>query len=383
MPGTLGGMADRFSAHHQHLRFALDLHQVLGSGGGTCCFSPYSVASALGMVCQAARGATEQELLELLASGEADVSKQVELLRAASTVDSARPGEDPVFAVSNTLWAWDGLDVSQDFAADLAAWPGGKLATAPFRTDPEGARRAINADVAETTRDLIPELVPSGAVDADTVASLVNALYLKTSWRNPFGEHDTVDEDFHAPDGTRPVPTMRQVEQLGYAARDGWQAVVLPAAGGVEAVVLLPDSDLPEAEESLDADTLAAVLAAPRRKRVELHLPRLDLATNVGLTSALHKLGVHTLFTAAADLSGLAPDERLYVSDVLHESVLKLDEQGLEGAAATAVMMRLTSVVIDDPIEVRVDRPFLLLVRHAETGVVYFLARVTDPGAGR
>jgi serpin B len=69
----------------------------------------------------------------------------------------------------------------------------------------------------------------------------------------------------------------------------------------------------------------------------------------------------------------------MMVSDALHESVLKLDEQGLEGAAATAMMIRLTAVSSETPVEVRVDRPFLLLVRHAATGAVYFLARVTDP----
>lgn len=382
MPGTLGAMADRSSVHRQHLRFSLALHQVLGSGGGNSCFSPYSVASALGMVSQAARGATAEELRGLLAEGDPDIAKHVDLLRTASVLENGRQGEAPVFAVSNTLWAWDGLTINESFTTDLAGWPGAKVANAPFRTDPEGARQAINAEVAETTRHLIEELVPQGAVDPDTVASVVNALYLKTAWRTPFAEHETVVDDFHAPDGTKSVPTMSQVEQLGYAARNGWQAVVLPAVGGVEAVVLLPDTDLPEAEEALDADLLADVLSAPKKRRVELHLPRLDLGMTAGLTAALQKLGVHRMFTVDADLSGLTSDERISVSDVLHESVLKLDEQGLEGAAATAVMMRLTSMVIDEPIEVRVDRPFLLLVRHAATGAVYFLARVTDPGTG-
>jgi serpin B len=42
-------------------------------------------------------------------------------------------------------------------------------------------------------------------------------------------------------------------------------------------------------------------------------------------------------------------------------------------------MMRLMSLPTGQPVEVRVDRPFLLVVRHRETGVVCFLARVVDP----
>ncbi|MGH3517580.1 MAG: serpin family protein [Haloechinothrix sp.] len=367
------------------MRLSLALQEVLAPGNVNSCFSPYSVASALGMVCQAARGDTADEIRVLLAGGDADIAKQVDLLRDASTLAGGGNGEDPVFAVSNTLWAWEGLRLKEGYLTDLAGWPGARVQTAPFRADPEAARHAINTDVAETTHDLIKELVPPGAVHVDTVASLVNALYLKAAWRNRFADHDTSEEQFHTPTGSRPVATMRQVERLGYAARGGWQAVVLPAAGGVEAIVLLPDTDLPEAEAALDADVLADVLAAPTKRQVELHLPKLDLAMNAELVDSLRKLGVHQLFTTAADLGGLAEvtdDERLYVDRVLHESVLKIDEQGLEGAAATAVMMRLTSMVVEQPVEVRADRPFLLLIRHAATGAVYFLARVTDPAAG-
>jgi len=376
MPGTLGGMAE-VTAQRQHLRFCLALHRVLASAGGNTCFSPYSVASALGLAYQAARGPTADELRALLSGDEPDIAKQLELLADAATLDVSRDGEEPVLAVSNTLWAWDRLPVNEDFGADLAGWPGAKVAYAPFVTDPEAARQAINDDVARTTRDLITELVPEGAVTIDTVASLVNALYLKAVWRNPFAAAHTADETFHAPGGDRTVPMMRQTERLGYAEADGWQAAVLPAAGGVQAVVLLPEADL--AEATLDVDVLAGLLDGVRTRRVSLGLPRVDVGMNVSLTTALGELGVRELFTPDADLRGLSPDPRLFVSDALHESVLTLDEDGLEGAAATAMMIRMTSVAVEEPVSFVADRPFLLLIRHAATGAIYFLARVTDP----
>lgn len=378
MPGTLVGMAD-VAAEQQHLQFALDLHRVIGADGGNSCFSPYSVASALGMAFQAARGSTADELRAVLNPGESDIAKQVDLLRDASVLSAGRGDDDPVLAVSNTLWAWDKLPLNDGFRTELSGWPGAKVATAPFVTDPEAARQAINADVAETTRDLITDLVPEGAVDASTVASLVNALYLKVGWREPFATDLTSEESFAAPRGARTVPMMRQVERLGYAAAGGWVAVGLPAVGGVQAVAMLPDGSLPDAESGTDAAVVSALLSELRPRRVALHLPRLKLEMNVRLTDVLRTLGVRSLFTPSADLSGLSDDPRLFFSAALHEAVLKLDEQGLEGAAATAMMIRMTSIDLDQPIEVRLDRPFLLLVRHASTGAVYFLARVTDP----
>ncbi|MBK1786577.1 serpin family protein [Prauserella cavernicola] len=361
-----------------HLRFALALHRAT-AGTGDACFSPYSVASALGLVAAAARGAASEEVSTLLAGEPGQVSAQATLLRDAAEL-TARTGQDePVLAVSNTLWAWDQLPLRPDYVAELATWPAGGVSGAPFVEDPEGARALINGDIAKATRDLIPELLSPGTIGADTVASIVNALYLRVAWTSPFQESGTADADFHPPSGTRRVPTMRQSERLGYAEHAGWRLVALPAVGGVEAVVLLPDGPLANAESTLDSDVLAELLSSRRQTMVNLALPKLSLDVRTGLRSALRSLGVRTMFTPPADFSGLTADPRLYVSDVLHEAVLRVDESGLEGAAATAVMMRLVSMPAGDPVTVEVDRPFLFLVRHADTGAVYFLARVVEP----
>lgn len=69
---------------------------------------------------------------------------------------------------------------------------------------------------------------------------------------------------------------------------------------------------------------------------VELSLPKVDVREKFEPRDTLERLGVGTMFTPGADLGGLSPDP-LFVSAVTHEAVLRLDEQGLEGAAATAV----------------------------------------------
>jgi serpin B len=100
------------------------------------------------------------------------------------------------------------------------------------------------------------------------------------------------------------------------------------------------------------------------------------------LAEPLADLGVGLLFSPDADLSGVTDgEEPLSVDAAVHKAVLTLDEAGLEGAAATAVMMTRMAAVVSPPrpVPVRVDRPFLLLVRHRPSGALYFLARVTDP----
>jgi serpin B len=165
-----------------------------------------------------------------------------------------------------------------------------------------------------------------------------------------------------------------------YAAAHGWQVVRLPAAGGVVAEVLLPDGDLATAERGLTPALLGELLDLPRNAELELSLPRFRVEGAASLLEPLAGLGVRRLFTTAADLTGIARTEPpLYVSAAVHKAVLRVDEQGLEGAAATAVIMVLTAMIVSTPVVVRVDRPFLVLVRHERSGVVYFAARITEP----
>lgn len=358
-----------------HLDFTLALHRAIAPDPREqTCWSPFSVVSALTLVALGARGRSRDELVALL--GEPDeVSAAV---AAASALPEAGEGEGgPVLAVSNTLWADESISLARSFLAELSRWSDGSVRNAPLRTEPEKAREMINEDVAETTRRLIAELLPEGTIRRDTVAVLVNALYLKCAWRNPFEEGATEPKPFHTGEGAVEVPTMVVEERLGHAATDGWQVVSLPAEGGVEAVVLLPDGDLAEAEAALTGASLAALLDAPEPTQVRLSLPRLAVSGQAELSPALRSLGVRAVFTREADLSGISSDE-LAVQSVVHEAVLKIDETGLEGAAATAVAFRLLSLP-PEPVVVAVDRPFLLVVRHPGTGVVYFVARVTDP----
>jgi serpin B len=70
-----------------------------------------------------------------------------------------------------------------------------------------------------------------------------------------------------------------------------------------------------------------------------------------------------------------------YLSDVLHDSFLTIDEEGTEAAAGSAAMVRTWASGSDDaqPRIFRADRPFLLILRHRSTGQILFFGRVTNP----
>lgn len=354
--------------HRPHLDFALALHHQL-PGDGNLCWSPYSVAAALGLAAAGARGATRAELAGVLAPG-GELAELGEVLSASASLPEAEA------AVTNSLWLDRHLGCHEEYQQTVRELPGGAVRAADFRGDPDGSRQEINDDVERATRGLIKELIGRGMLSAETAAVIVNALYLKVAWQSAFPEAATKPAAFHAPSGERQVPMMRQQESFRYAAAGGWQLATLPTPSPVVVDVLLPD----DPATPLTAEVIGALQGAARPRKLDLAMPRFRVEQAATLNDPLRRLGAETPFVPRrADFSGITSDEQIFIDLVLHKAVLRADEQGFEGAAATAVVMRVVSMDLSTPVPFHVDRPFLVLVRHRQTGAVYFLAHIREP----
>jgi len=72
--------------------------------------------------------------------------------------------------------------------------------------------------------------------------------------------------------------------------------------------------------------------------------------------------------------------KHLYITKVIHQAFIEVNEEGSEAAAATAVVMGTKSAPIRLA-EFKADRPFIFLIRHKATGSILFLGRITNPAA--
>jgi serpin B len=169
---------------------------------------------------------------------------------------------------------------------------------------------------------------------------------------------------------------MSATELMTYAADEGWRMVTLGTRSPVVFDLLLPDTGR---GLEIDAATLRGLYAGGRSARVDLRLPRLALEAGADLTGPLGELGLHRAFSGEADFSGMTT-RPVTLDRVVHKAVLRVDEQGFEGAAATAMIMRALAMSRPaTPIPFHVDRPYLVMVRHQNTGAIYFMARVLEP----
>jgi serpin B len=355
--------------------------EALAPAGSTnLVFSPWSVSCGLALLATGAERRAREEIEPLLGA-ETNAGRSVGALAADAVAIStvASVSEESVLAVVNTLWVAQTVVAVPAFVEDLGRWPGARLRPTSLITDPNGARRVINEDVAAATGGLITEILPPGSVPPAAAAVLVNALYLLAGWVRPFATDDTVDEVFHAPTGTRRAPTMRGVREVRYATNEGWEYVALPLRLGLRAEVLLPPGEGSPIQRPRPR-LVAQLRGAGGEHQVDLHLPRFRVSAAVELADPLRALGVTRIFEPAHPaLSAVVEGEPLAVSNARHAAVLRVDERGIEAAAATAQVASMIAYRLLPRVTMRVDRPFWLFITHPETGAVLFLAHLVDP----
>ena len=369
--------------------FALNLYQQLRSEPGNLFLSPYSISAALAMTYAGAEDQTAEEMGSTLGFLLVDESLHPAFnaldQHLAGLADAEMPDDigDPFqLTIANALWGQKDFHFESDFLDRLAENYGAGLRLLDYITQPEESRQTINKWVSDQTKEKIQELIPQGAIDGDTRMVLSNAIYFKATWLEAFNKELTEDGIFYSLNGEKnPVQMMSQGSDTNLRYFEGvdFQAVELPYIGGqVSMLVLIPDQGKFDVFESvISSYVLDMILDDMAYTPVMLHFPSFEYEAELSLARTLSAMGMPTAFSEAADFSGMTGSKDLFISDVFHKAYVSVDEEGTEAAAATAVLMKLTSMP-ENPIELTVDRPFLFFIRDHQTNSILFMGRVVE-----
>jgi serpin B len=314
--------------------------------------------------------------------------------------DESSDGDDDrrpfTVETANSLWGQRGYPYADDFLATLARHYGAGLRAVDFREDPEGARRAVNAWVADETRGEITGLLPHGSIDETVRFVIANAVYFLGDWRHQFQRRRTEPGEFTALDGsTSRVSLMRQSEAFPYAAvagpddsGDPVRVIELPYVNDAFGMVVAvpPPGAFEAVQSSLSATRFREWTGALETRAGRLALPKFGFETGAALRPTLSALGISRAFDPErADFGGTVEGDGrppLFLFDVYHRARVTVDEEGTEAAAATGAVGGATSAPVD-PFELVVDRPFLFAIRHRPTNAPLFVGRVVDAAAAQ
>ena len=254
--------------------------------------------------------------------------------------------------------------------------------------NPSGSTATINNWVATETDQQITNLL--SLLGPGTPLVLVNAITFKDKWLKPFGMSS--NGAFRV-SGSQTVQTCKMQMSCGPASRRHGNIPALDSqilelqykSNEVSMYILRPNQigGLAFLESNLNLATLNAAIAAMTTKKVNVILPKFSFSQNIDLKVYLQAMGMTNVFDqSAADLSGIGTGSgNLYVDFVQHMAIIKVNEQGTEASAATAVVVCPARPRRDTPVSFDVDRPFVFILREKRCGSILFMGRLTTPGS--
>lgn len=352
-------------------------------------FSPFSVSQALTLVLNGAGGQTQTDMakalgLEALTQDSINAAN-VELLPALTSDSKVQ------IDVANALWANTGWTFLPAFEADAKKFYHAQVTTLDLHSPRAAA--TINGWVSKNTRGRIPTIVTEEDLKYSTNL-LTNAVYFHGQWQVPFEPANTSIEPFYlARGGTELVPLMEQGGEIAYLDAPQFQAAILPyGTGRTSMAVFLPKPGVSVETLALSMTGGTAVywLGAMQPTEIQLYLPRFRANTREMLKEPLMTLGMGLAFDDHADFDRMClrrtkQGEVLHVKldEVLHVATLDVDEQGTVAAAATATIAGMAGAMPTTPPPpppiMRVDRPFLVLIRDTGTGTLLFAGVIRNP----
>ena len=330
--------------------------------------SPLSITYALGMLNNGADGQTQQEINQTLGFGEAGADAInafcQKMLKEAETLD-----EKTKSIIANTIFVNEGLGyvLQDDFI---------KKANDYYNAQPQNrdfgdgeTMDVINQWASDHTEGMIPEVLNEQSFNPLAVSYLLNALYFKGAWSDPFDKAETKDEPFG---GGEAVPMMHKpYTEFKYTENNLYQAVNLPYGNGAYQMSVFLPREGKTIGDVLDALNGNNWQVKGAMYKVDLKLPRFETDTNQDLVKIMSDLGMSTAFTYDADFPYFC-NVPVFISQMFQVAKIKLDEQGTEAAAVT-VISGATSIT--PSAKFYANRPFLYVISEQSTGAIFFIGQ--------
>lgn len=365
--------------------FAVKMFKKLNEAGGpgqNLFISPLSISTALAMTYNGATGETKQAMAETLEYEGIDIemlnSSYLNLIKSLENADI-----DVTLAIADSIWMDDEFEpaVNDAFLETMVTYYESELFTVDFQA-PETLDE-VNGWIEDNTNGKIKDMLDQ--IPAAAVMYLINALYFKADWTYPFDPQDTQKEDFTLADGTkRQVDMMKfpeMVSSFQFTADQHYCVVRLPY--GRDKVAFYGFIPYGYEDEKTVEDFIGEMTAAKLTQYIanvqypegegagiRIHMPRFKIEYKKTLNDELTALGMGPAFGGGFD--NIAPG--IFISRVIHQTFVEVNEEGTEAAAATVVEMQYGI-----PPAFIGNKPFFFVIRDDRSGAILFMGKLADP----
>jgi serine protease inhibitor len=342
--------------------------------------SPLSVSYALGMTYNGSAGTTLEAFNDVLHFDDLTTQEVNESYK--DLMDQLIHLDEQVeFSIANSIWYRLGFEVLSEFIQTNKDYFDAEVKDIDFG-DPQTVD-IINQWIEDKTNDKIQDMLDF--IPTDAVMYLINAIYFNATWKYEFEKEDTYEGDFTLADGNNhKVDYMRVTCNFAYTSNEDFTAVELPYGDSTfSMVVMLPSGEqkVSDLVAKLDDAHWDSWFDHSSLSGVQVDLPKFKYDFKDLLNDPLINLGLGVAFSESdADFTRINPYGDLFISRVIHQTFIDVQEEGTEAAAATIVeLLRENSAGGNDLIYFKADKPFLYLIKENSTGAIIFIGKVGKP----
>ncbi len=378
--GTSGGKQFRVAVSD----FSFDLLGKLadksnGSDRQNILISPASILTAMVITENGARGKTLTEMQNTLSGG---IDSKTFNGNIAGLNSRLCGSKSMIYQQANSLWIRKkSVKVKKSFLKKNKEYHNAKVYYAPFNSK---TVKDINTWVFNNSRNMIDRII--NRLDTADRMVIVNTTAFEGKWAEPF--RDPQKEKFTSADGS--VSRVNMLAASGYhryIKLNGGKGFAKYYIGddknhSIAFVGILPPegTDVNDFAKGISGSDWINAWNSSKSENLVIKVPEFKYDYSASLGNPLAAMGMKTAFTPGADFSRMTsgPD-RLQIDDVLHKTHIELDKNGTKAAAATAVVMKASSIMMDEPIEVYLNRPFVYALVDAKTGIPLFAGIIYRP----
>lgn len=340
---------------------------------GNLCYSPISLAIALAMLHAGSSGDSRSQLEKHLPDLSAFSFENTDFDEAVENNWTNLP---PVVQYANSIWTNSNIQIKTKYAKYILEYFNAHSEEVDVQ-DPNGTAAKINEWVSSKTAGKIKDLVSPDQITKDLMLIIINAVYFKGSWKDPFEKYMTKDCNFTTQHGDIQTPTMTKTDDTHYAKYNGKQVVCLNFSGKNNYSLMLVKSD-DHIKTARDFDPFALDF---KIENIELRLPKFKIENKLQLKPLLKTLGVTNPFEFSEDFNTIYDKQSMKVDEVIQQTFIDVHEDGLEATAATAVTMEalVAEFSKSEPIKVHFDKPFMYYLVDKSAGLILFSGAILDP----
>jgi len=359
-------------------KFALEFYQKINEKDKNVFYSPYSIFSALAITYEGARGQTAEEIKNIFYFPD---DMKPNFARIYNEINKGY--KDYELRTGNALWVQYDYPILDEYKNITEKFYGAKASNLDFVKENEKSRQTINKFIEEQTGGKIKELIKK--LDSKTRVVITNAIYFKGNWLFEFDKEKTRKQNFWINENEKVEVDMmflnpkslKEVPKLNYADLGSIKILELPYKGeDISMLIILPDKL--EDIEPITVEKLKEWKSQMKEEVLDgIYIPKFELTKRYELKEVLSDMGMKCAFSDCADFSGIDGIGNLFITSVIHQAYVKVDEKGTEATAATAVIIAESAMV--EPKIFKADHPFVFIIQKRDTGQILFLGKIINP----